>query len=577
MHLSHGLRYLLVTVIPGTIIPAVAVFASIHFCVSRSLPTHGNGTILSLDVLVIYLMIKLRSAYDARQEANLARQYNAIEVPILRGRWGLPGNIDVLVSMLKTIAADYNHQFPANLAPIWGDLWNYKFWGSNMIFTTNPAYVKQVLATDFSIWVKGDGIFNSDGAMWKFHRSVTRPFFAKDRVADFEIFEKHSEEAIMKIKERGGEPVDFQDIAGRFTMDSATAFLFGESVHSMSTPLALPYTAQSTTASSSSMEIPFASAFKSALEGYSMRIPVGKTWPLWEITGDKNRPYVKLLHDYVDPIVERGLSNKRKLALARREEGDEPADENGTLLDHLVSVTDDKTVIRDELLNLLLAGRDTTAHAITAVVYFLVTEDPKIMATLRREILDVVGPGKAVPTFDQIKEMKYLRAIANETLRLMPSVPGNIRCSTEASVWTDPATGVRHFIPKGTRCMWSTQLMGRRHDLWGPDADVFDPMRWLDERNKKYFLSNPFMFLPFHGGPRICLGQQFALNEMSFFVTRLLQSFSDISFAPDAFAPGTLPPSEWKAHTSGRKGVEKVWMKSHLTMYFVGGLWLRMS
>lgn len=78
-------------------------------------------------------------------------------------------------------------------------------------------------------------------------------------------------------------------------------------------------------------------------------------------------------------------------------------------------------------------------------MYFLVIEDPHIMMTLRREILDIVGPGKPVPTFDQIKEMKYMRAVANgqlqrtwltmlvfmadvqlssETLRLMPSVPG---------------------------------------------------------------------------------------------------------------------------------------------------------
>ncbi|KAG8893200.1 hypothetical protein FRC01_013727, partial [Tulasnella sp. 417] len=55
---------------------------------------------------------------------------------------------------------------------------------------------------------------------------------------------------------------------------------------------------------------------------------------------------------------------------------------------------------------------------------------------------------------------------------------------------------------------WSTIGLHRRSDFWGPDALIFDPDRWLDERHKKYYLANPFIFLPFHGGPRICLGQQ---------------------------------------------------------------------
>ncbi|KAG8868879.1 hypothetical protein FRB98_003164 [Tulasnella sp. 332] len=121
---------------------------------------------------------------------------------------------------------------------------------------------------------------------------------------------------------------------------------------------------------------------------------------------DKNNANVKFLHEFVDPIVERGLWNKRHTrSTGRTGEVDDP-EESATLLDHLVSATDDKTVIRDELLNLLLAGRDTTAHAITAIMYFLVTEEPQIMTTLRKEILDVVSSGMTVSIFDQIKEMK---------------------------------------------------------------------------------------------------------------------------------------------------------------------------
>lgn len=117
--------------------------------------------------------------------------------------------------------------------------------------------------------------------------------------------------------------------------------------------------------------------------------------------------------------------------------------------------------------------------------------------------------------------------------------------------------------------------MHRREDLWGPDALVFDPDRFLDDRLKKYLLPNPFIFLPFNAGPRICLGQQFAYNEVSLFLIRLLQTFSGINFAPDA-DPSSLPPTCW-ATGEARRPIERVWLKAHLTLYANKGSWFRME
>jgi cytochrome P450 len=116
-------------------------------------------------------------------------------------------------------------------------------------------------------------------------------------------------------------------------------------------------------------------------------------------------------------------------------------------------------------------------------------------------------------------------------------------------------------------------------------ADEFDPDRFLDERLHKYLTPNPFIFVPFNAGPRICLGQQvnsppsspsfhaglicvsiqFAYNETSFFLIRLLQQFSAVSLVPEAQSPEARPPKEW-ALEPGRKGKEKVRIKSNLTM-----------
>jgi hypothetical protein len=153
-----------------------------------------------------------------------------------------------------------------------------------------------------------------------------------------------------------------------------------------------------------------------------------------------------------------------------------------------------------------------------------------------------------------------------------------------------------------SRCIYSVFLMHRREDLWGPDGQslfgssivnrilmhfaalVFDPDRFLDDRLRMYLLPNPFIFLPFNAGPRICLGQQvilfqgqpmivlvlrcslqFAYNEVSLFLIRLLQAFSSISFAPDA-DPGSLPPASWAAGEA-RRPIERVWLKTHLILH----------
>lgn len=77
-------------------------------------------------------------------------------------------------------------------------------------------------------------------------------------------------------------------------------------------------------------------------------------------------------------------------------------------------------------------------------------------------------------------------------------------------------------------------------------AEKFDPDRFLDDRVKTYITPNPFIFLPFNAGPRICLGQQFAYHETSFFLIRLLQRFGGIEHVAEAQPPESRPPVGWR-------------------------------
>ena len=103
----------------------------------------------------------------------------------------------------------------------------------------------------------------------------------------------------------------------------------------------------------------------------------------------------------------------------------------------------------------------------------------------------------------------------------------------------------------------------------------FDPERFLDARHKDVS-KNPFNFLPFNAGPRICLGQQFAYHEVSFFLIRLLQQFSAITHDLEAQPPEHRPPAAWKG-AEGPKGRDKIRMKTTVTMSVEGGCWVRME
>lgn len=184
----------------------------------------------------------------------------------------------------------------------------------------------------------------------------------------------------------------------------------------------------------------------------------------------------------------------------------------------LISQTSDKVKIRDELLNVLLAGRDTTASFLSNI-WFMLSKRPEILARLREEVDVLDGE---IPSLEQLKNMKYLRALLNESLRLYPIVPHNSRKALEDTFLPlgggkDGASPV--FVPKGQFVAWSLYAMHRRKDLYGEDADLFKPERWLDQKDRKG-LRVGWEFLPFNGGQRICIGRTFYPSAMGMCVLR---------------------------------------------------------
>jgi cytochrome P450 len=139
-------------------------------------------------------------------------------------------------------------------------------------------------------------------------------------------------------------------------------------------------------------------------------------------------------------------------------------------------------------------------------MWFEISKRQDVFDRLMEEVNTLEG---RQPTYDELKNMKYVRAVLNESQRLYPVVPGNARQAREDTML--PVGGGEDgkspiFVPKGEWVAWLNYSMHRRKDLYGEDAEEFKPERWIDTEDHKG-LRTSWEYLPFSGGPRICIGR----------------------------------------------------------------------
>ncbi|EFR05170.1 hypothetical protein MGYG_08184 [Nannizzia gypsea CBS 118893] len=348
----------------------------------------------------------------------------------------------------------------------------------------------------------GNGVFTNDGGDWEHSRAMLRPNFARSQIADLNMFERHVRELIELIPTNGS-TVDLQPLFFGMTLDSATEFLFGESASTLS--------GHRSTAPKGDI---FGQSFDFCT-GY-----IGKRFRFGLPSSWRSKEYkqgVKDVHTFADHYVKKGIERYNS-----REKTGEIADESGryVFLDELVKETQDPMMLRSELMNILLAGRDTTA-SLLSVLWNTISKRQDVWEKLQAEVQTLNG---RAPSFEEIKNMKYLRFTLNEVLRLYPVVPGNSRSAIQDTILPrggGPDGQSPVFVPKGTTVVYSAYSMHRRADVYGPDALEFKPERWET-------LRPGWGYLPFNGGPRICLGQQFALTEASYATIRIMQTFNNI-------------------------------------------------
>ncbi|KAL6830448.1 cytochrome P450 [Trichoderma afarasin] len=387
-----------------------------------------------------------------------------------------------------------------------------------VLITRDPEQIKAILATNISsfghgpMWHKlwrpflGDGIFAVDGQLWHDSRAMIKPMFVRDRLRNLAIFDTCTNKLLTKIPS-AGVTVDLKDLFYRWSMDTTTEFLLGENVNSLDFPdndvLNAMHVAQRI------------QMFIFVLNPIAPLIP----------KGDYHRA-IRKIEEFIEPAIARTLA----IPQARLEELSK-LDMEFSFLHSIARYTRDPKVIRDQIMSVLLAGRDTTAATMSWAMYELANY-PKLWARLRREVLNELG-SHGTPTYEALKDLTYVKNILNETLRLHPAAPLNMRSVLETTTIPGRPGEPGVVLLKGDSVTINTLGMHMYADLYPPVSDKFADPRIFSPERWEHWTPKPWTYAPFSGGPRICAGQNFALTEMAFCLVRLAQRFESIEYRGD--------------------------------------------
>ncbi|WP_405988959.1 cytochrome P450 [Streptomyces sp. NBC_00986] len=207
-----------------------------------------------------------------------------------------------------------------------------------------------------------------------------------------------------------------------------------------------------------------------------------------------------------------------EMVQSRRESGGG----DGDLLDRMLDTTHPDTGerlspenVRRQVITFLVAGHETTSGSLSFALHYL-ARHPEIAARARAEVDQVWGDTEA-PGYEQVAKLRYVRRVLDESLRLWPTAPAYAREATRDT----ELTGV-HPMRRGAWALILTPMLHRDPEVWGADAEEFDPDRF----DAKAVRSRaPHTFKPFGTGARACIGRQFALHEATLVLGLLLRRY----------------------------------------------------
>ncbi|KAL8744191.1 MAG: hypothetical protein Q9190_003538 [Brigantiaea leucoxantha] len=386
-----------------------------------------------------------------------------------------------------------------------------KFLWARTLMTRDTANFKAVLSAQASDWELGTlrkdllaryighGVLTVEGHAWKESRSRLRPVFAQDSISNFALLEDHCQDLIASFQFEADGWTHATDIQGLFfnmTFDVITEFLYGRSVYFQRLD------ARSGQIGSTEIDC------LDDMEVFRVNNQVARQWIVdvaalgqfhWLVPARAFSRACNHVRGMVGRLADKALHEDAK--------GKERVGGRYILLKELAKFTRDKTVLVNETLGLLSAGRSTTASALSWLFHYL-AQDPALYQRLRSEVHRCLGTSADVGDVDahKLRACRYLQQCIREALRLGSPTPITVRQATQDT--TLPQGGGPDgqdpiFVSKGTTILLDVFLLHRREDLWGADVEKFRPERW-DNQDRSW------EYLPFGAGLRACIGREFS-------------------------------------------------------------------
>ncbi|GAV85292.1 p450 domain-containing protein, partial [Cephalotus follicularis] len=395
----------------------------------------------------------------------------------------------------------------------------------NEIYTSDPANVEYMLKTNFANYGKGnynytllndllgDGIFAVDGDKWRQQRKVSSHEFTRKNIRDFSsvVFQKNAAKLANIVSEaaKTNRSMDIRDLFMKSTLDSIFKVAFGVELDSMG--------------GSSEEDAKFSKAFDDASAMTIYRY-VDILWKIKKFLIIGSEAALKRNTEVIDNFVYKIIRNKTEQM--RNSQDDTHMKKEDILSRFLLANETDQTYLRDIILNIMIAGKDTTAATLSWFIYMLckypaiqekVAQEVK-QATNMKHVTDVNEFANSISE-EVLEKMHYLHAVLTETLRLYPAVPLDPKIC-----FCDDTLPDGFSVRKGDMVVYQPYAMGRMRFIWGDTAEEFQPQRWLGD-DGKFRPESPFKFTAFQAGPRICLGKEFAYTQMKIFSAVLLRFF----------------------------------------------------
>jgi len=410
---------------------------------------------------------------------------------ITAGPKGLPISGNVLAFRRDTL------KFIRDAAKEYGDVVHFRFGPKRHVYMlNNPDMIKEVLVTKQAHFRKakglqvaravvGDGILTSEGKKHIRQRRLMQPAFHRDRIAGYgDAMVRQGVELMEDWKD--GEVRDIHQDMMKVTLAIITETMFGKTVKEGADKIGhaidvgLKYVS---TKATSFIDIPLSVPTRSNREFVESSEVLDKT--IYGLIEERR----KSTGNHTDLLA---------MLLAARDEDDGQG------------MTDEQ--VRDEVMTIFVAGHETTANTMSWIFYLLATH-PEAEQKLHDELKSVLG-GR-LPTVEDIPNLTYVNLIISETLRLYPAA------------WTinrevvEPVEIGGHTYEPGDTLMMSQYVM-HRQEKYFDDPDEFRPERFAGDLLKRI---PAYAYFPFGGGPRVCIGNNFALMEAALLLSTIAQRY----------------------------------------------------